>query len=111
MPTRNTLTLALKGDVRASDFAVAADSLYHLVASLTNQYGRNQPIDWFIESLEKSSAIVTYRGICETADARFQIQDIVDAYEDVGQNLSKGASLDKYSHATRSHAERIVSVI
>ena len=77
---KDTLTLALNGDVSLEDFSKAIQQFSNLVSSLHDDVAKESSIEWFIENLEAGSAIATVKGIGEEESDAQAIEQVVDAY-------------------------------
>ncbi len=84
---RNTLTLALDGDVSLSRFADAMQAFQQLVSSLTSEVTPHVQVRWVVSYLEAGSAEAAVRGepTQEGVDVARDIERIVDAYDRLGE--------------------------
>ena len=107
---KDTLTLALNGDVSLGDFSNAIQQFFNLVKGLHDDIAKESSIEWFIEGLEAGSAIATIKGIGEEESDIKAIEQVVDAYVDIGQNIQKESPLN-YSRPVQKAARKLTSVI
>ena len=56
---KDTITLALNGDISLGDFSKAVQGFLNLVTGLRSDIAKDASIEWFIEDLEAGSAIAT----------------------------------------------------
>jgi hypothetical protein len=84
---KDTITLALNGDITIQSFAAAISNLQTLVQELTKELGGENKVEWFIQDLQTGSATATIRG---EADVLTQVEKVVDAYYEVGKALESG---------------------
>ncbi|MBI4289655.1 MAG: hypothetical protein HY671_14660 [Chloroflexi bacterium] len=84
---KDTITLALNGDVELHHFSKALSTLETLVQALTRDLVATEKIRWIIHDLQVSSAIATVRGECDVLQ---EVERVVDAYVDVGRALERG---------------------
>ena len=106
---KDTLTLALNGEILLSDFSDAVTNLLKLVNALTKEVG-SQHMDWQIEALEASSAIATVRGLYGSPQEQVVVEGVVRAYEEVGRTLERRESLSRSKNANNS-ARSIVKLV
>ena len=79
----DTITFILDGSISLAPFAQAFNSLNGLIVALAAEEGAGK-VDWIIEDLAPSSAIVTLRGHSANPEA---VERIVRAYESIGYAL------------------------
>lgn len=103
---KDTITLALNGEVDLHHFATAVSNLEILVQGLSKEKGAEN-IRWVIHDLQTSSAMATVRG---ESDILGEVERVVDAYEDVGQSLQAGERPD-YSESVVKAANAITAVL
>ena len=104
---KDTITLALNGDVPFGLFVEAISHLNNLVAALSDDIGVTGKIKWFVDDLQPGSAIITMRG---ESDNTGNIERLVTAYGDVGKSLEGGIS-PNYSHRVITEAQAITGVL
>ena len=104
---KETLTLALEGDVSLVEFAKAISNLNLLLNQLTKEVNKDAEVDWIVDELYAGSAVATFRGVNGDLSS---IENVVNAYEDVGDSLQSGRSIN-YSAITQRYARDLVSVI
>jgi len=104
---KETLTLALEGDVSLVGFAKAISNLNLLLNQLTKEVNKNAEVDWIVDELYAGSAVATFRGVNGDLSS---IENVVNAYEDVGDALQSGSNIN-YSLAAQRYARNLVSVI
>lgn len=107
---KNTVTLALNGEVSLEDFAKAIGEFLRLIKSLGTDVAKDVPIDWWIDSLEVGSTIATARGVSETETGTSAVEEVVRAYEKVGKALQRGEQAG-FSEAVQSSACAIINLI
>jgi hypothetical protein len=105
--SKNTLTLALDGEVALRDFASAINSLNLLVNQLSKEVGKDAQIDWVIDDLYSGSAVATFRGIYPDM---LVVENVIGAYEEVGDALAAGREIP-FSEIVRRHATALTSVL
>lgn len=88
---KDTITLALNGDVPLNLFVEAMSHLNNLIDALSDEIGVNGEVKWFIDDLQRGSAIVTMRGESDIED---DVERIVFAYGDLGKSLETGMRLN-----------------
>ena len=108
--SKDTLTLALNGDVSLQDFAEAIRDFFEIVSGLKNDVAKEAPIEWLVTDLEAGSAIATVRGVTEDDKAIQAIERVVDAYLDLGQSIQQERPLN-YSQPVKSAARKLFSLI
>ena len=104
---KETLTLALEGDVSLVEFAKAISNLNLLLNQLTKEVNKDAGVDWIVDELYAGSAVATFRGVNGDLSS---VENIVNAYEDVGDSLQSGRSIN-YSTIAQRYARDLVSVI
>ena len=103
---KDTMTLALSGEVELARFARAISNFEDLVQALSKEKG-SEKIRWVIHDLQISSAVATVRGESDVLD---EVERVVSAYEDVGRSLQSGQRPD-YSESVVKAANAITSVL
>jgi len=104
---KETLTLALEGDVALDDFAQAIGNLNLLVNQLTKEVTKDANVVWLVDELYAGSAVATFRGVNGDLSS---IENVVNAYEDVGDSLQSGRVL-KYSTTVQGYAHKLIGVL
>ena len=104
---KDTITLALNGDVPLNLFVKAMSHLNNLVEALSDDIGVGDKVKWFIDDLQPGSAIVTMRG---ESDIDNDVERIVSAYGDLGQSLEMGMR-PKYSKRVITEAMAITGIL
>jgi hypothetical protein len=84
VPSNDTVTLAINGEVSLDDFAQAIPALKSLIAAIQNEKARDADLHWVIDDLQYSSAITRLRGVGEMADA------VADEYLQIGRAAAAG---------------------
>ena len=107
---KDTITLALNGDISLGDFSKAIQQFFHLITGLHDDIAKESSIEWYIESLEGGSAVATIKGIGEKEDDTKAIEQIVDAYIDVGRSIQHETPLN-YSKPVKTAARKLTSLI
>ncbi len=104
---KDTLTLALEGDVGLNEFSEAVRQFTALVHALSQEIGDESPIEWIIQELYSSSAVATVQGICETEGV---VDRVVDAYATVGNALASGQDIP-FSYGVARAATSLTGVL
>ncbi len=104
---KNTLTLALEGEISIQDFASAISNLSLLINQLSKEVGKDAPIDWLVEELYTGSAVATFRG--DYPDG-LVVESVIDAYEKVGDALAAGKEIP-FSETIRRHAKDLTNIL
>ncbi len=104
---KETLTLALEGDVALGEFANALTNLHSLLNQLAKEVTKDTEVAWLIDELYTGSAVATFRGVNGDMSA---VENVVNAYEEVGDSLQTGRDIP-YSTAVKRHANDLVSVL
>lgn len=107
---KDTITLALNGEVSLGDFSKAMQGFLSLVTSLHNDIAKESSIEWYIDSLEGGSAIATIKGVGEKDEDAGAIEQVVDAYVDVGRSIQQEKALN-YSQPVKTAARRLTSLM
>jgi hypothetical protein len=104
---KDTLTLALEGDVALDDFATAMRRFTDLVKALSQEVSKETKVDWVVQDLYTGSAIATVQGFC---DVEGVVRGIVDAYEEVGDALAQGEDIP-FSNSVRRQANLLTGIL
>lgn len=104
----NTMTLALSGDVPFDSFARAMNSFNQLVSALGTEHGAGGDIQWFVDALEKSSALATIRGESTKPE---KVEAVVGGYTRIATALETKGPLPTYRARTLGHAQDIVGLL
>lgn len=104
---KDTLTLALEGDIALEDFAKAMRHFRELVDSLSSEMSPKATVEWVIAELHAASAIATVQGAC---DVEGTVSRIVDAYGQVGDALSTGEEIP-FSYPVQKHATALTDIL
>jgi hypothetical protein len=102
-----SVTLALDGDIGLAEFAIAVTHLRDLVRSLASEVAPGARIDWYIEHLDSSSAVVTARA---ESDDDASVALVTRGYLAVGRALEAREPIP-FSSPVKSAALEIASVI
>lgn len=105
--TKNTLTLALGGDVPLEQFAQAMERFHRLIDLLTQDLSRDTRISWIVDELFIGSAVIGIRGEAEQPEA---VERIARAYTVVGQSLEHNQPIP-YSPQIARAAESLSQVL
>ena len=103
----DTITLALDGDVSLDDFAKAMQNFMRLANALTRTAGDRKSVEWVVDQLDRSSAVVTVRGESRSVSA---VEHIAEAYLTVGRSLSEGNRIP-FPKKVREPAERLAELL
>lgn len=104
---KNTITLALNGEVTIAHFAGALSALQKLVQALSEDAGLAGQIAWYVYDLQAGSATTTLRA---QSDVLEQAERIVEAYAAVGIALQTG-SYSAFSEPVIRAAKTITKII
>ncbi|MFC1928124.1 hypothetical protein ACFLWC_03685 [Chloroflexota bacterium] len=104
---KETLTLALEGDVALDEFAKAIGNLNLLLNQLTKEVTKNAEVTWLVDELYAGSAVATFRGVNGDLSS---VESVVNAYEDVGDSLQTGRVLN-YSTTVQRYAHDLISIL
>lgn len=104
---KDTITLALNGEVTIHDFASAVSNLEILVYALSEELGVADKVEWIVHDLQTSSAIATIRGETDVIE---QAERVVEAYASVGRALQAGNRPDFSERVVRAASE-IISIL
>ena len=104
----NTMTLALSGDVPFDSFAKAMSSFNSLVSALGTEHDAGGDIRWFVDALEKSSALATIRAESTKPE---KVEAVVDGYTQIATALETKRPLPTYRARTLRHAQDIVALL
>lgn len=104
---KDTVTLALSGEVHLDDFSVAIACFHRMIKGLTDQLAQDA-VEWTVESLEVGSAIATVKGIsADDAD----VSKVVDGYESLAQALHRRDVVLQCSPPVSKAARELVGII
>jgi len=104
---KETLTLALEGDIALEDFASAISNLNSLLNQLTKEVAKGAEVAWFIDELYSGSAVATFRGVNGDMSS---VENVINAYEEVGDALQAGREIC-YSTSVQKYAYNLISVL
>jgi len=104
---KETLTLALEGDVALEEFASAISNLNSLLNQLSKEVGQEARVDWLIEELYAGSAVATFRGVYQDVAV---VENVITAYEEIGDSLQSGREIP-YSVNVKKYANNLVNII
>ena len=104
---KDTLTFALEGDVVLEQFASAINNFNTLLNGLSNEVGGGAKVEWVIEELYSGSAVATFHGVHE--DIKI-VENIIDAYEDVGDYLASGKEIP-FSSGVKRSAQNLTNIL
>ena len=102
------MTLALSGDVPFDSFAKAMSSFNSLVSALGTEHDAGGDIQWFVDALEKSSALATIRGESTRPE---KVEAVVDGYTQIATALEAKRPMPPYRARTLGYAQDIVSLL
>lgn len=106
---KDTATLILNGEVVLADYAKAINSFLSLIVALQSDYASGARIDWKIEELETGSTTTTVRGIVETETDIPAVEQVVTAYEGVGESVVRG-DISAYSSNVQSAVNELINI-
>ena len=104
---KDTLTFALEGEVALDKFSSALNNFNNLLNSLSVDVGGGVKVEWVIDELYAGSAIATFHGVYENAKV---VENIVNAYEDVGYCLASGRDIP-YSPTVKRSANSLTNLL
>jgi hypothetical protein len=104
---KDTLTLALEGEIALQEFSIAINSFNQLLTQLSKEIGGDENVPWLIDELYTGSAVVTFRG--DYPDTRI-LENIINAYEEVGEALATGREIP-YSENIKRHAASLTKIL
>lgn len=84
---KDTLTLALNGEVPFDEYTDAISHFHTLVNALSAELGVADIVEWFVHDLQAGSATATIRGESEKPE---ETERVIDAYADVAKALLQG---------------------
>lgn len=108
---KDTITLALNGDVTLNDFSNAIRDFSNLVKGLSIDVAPGKKIEWLIVDLEAGSATATVKGVVEQAEDLAEVEKCVDEYVEIGRCIRDRKSLSKYSSVTQKAAMNLKSIM
>ena len=103
----NTMTVALNGEIPFKAFAKAVASFSRLVEALSSELDAADGVEWFVDDLEKSSAIATMRGESKTPD---KVAKVVAGFMQVGRAIEAGAPVP-FSKAVARYGLALTEVL
>jgi hypothetical protein len=104
---KDTLTLALEGDVALGDFAKAMQQFTALVNALSQEVSKDAKVEWIVQELYTSSAVATVQGF---SDVEGVVRGVVDAYEEVGDALAHGEDIP-FSYNVIKEANALTGIL
>lgn len=107
---KDTATIALNGEVSIADFAKAVAHFKTMIEALSSEVANAAKIQWELDALEVSSAIVTVRGIPSVGDNDIAVVEVLDAYERVGYAAQRGVE-STYSLRVNNAARGLCGLI
>jgi hypothetical protein len=107
---KDTITLALNGDITLDDFSVAIREFLNLVNGLRVDVAANKQIEWLIIELDAGSALTTVKGVVENADDLPEVEKVADAYLDIGYAIRDRKPIN-YSHPTQKAAHNLMALV
>jgi hypothetical protein len=100
----DTITLAISGRISLDELADAVSDFRGLIAALTRQVARTEPIEWRVVSVVPNGAILVNQGIGSPA----AVENVVREFEAVAPSIAQHDS-DALPYRLRSHAERLIA--
>ncbi|MCG3199210.1 MAG: hypothetical protein HUU16_08985 [Candidatus Omnitrophica bacterium] len=91
--TKDTLTLALEGEIPLQAFSEAVRNLSLMIESLTQEISSPDSVDWIIQDLSAGSATATIRGLPRTKAGKRTIGKVIAGYEEVATCLQEGRKI------------------
>lgn len=88
---KDTMTLALGGEVDLHQFAIAISN-FEVLARALSKDAKAEGVKWIIYDLQAGSATATVRG---EGDVLAEVEQVVNDYEALGQSAQKGEYPDK----------------
>lgn len=108
---KDTITLALNGDVTLNDFSKALREFSNLVKGISIDVASGKKIEWVIVDLEAGSATATIQGVVEQAEDLEDVEKCVDEYIKVGRCIRERKSLYNYSSVTQKAANNLTKIM
>jgi len=107
---KDNVTLVLTGEVTLADFAVAVRGLLGVVEGLGAEVAPGREIDWIIDGLEVGSAAMTARGVAPAETSPTVVEDVVRAYERLGQCMEAGEPMP-FATAVQSSIRQLTRLV
>ena len=107
---KDTATIALNGEVSISDFSKAVAHFKTIIETLSSEVANAAKIQWELDALEVSSAIVTVRGIPSVDNSDIAVVEVLNAYERVGYAAQRGVE-SNYGSRVNTAARRLCGLI
>ncbi len=108
---KDTITLALNGDVTINDFSNAIREFSNLVKGISIDVASGKNIEWVVVDLEAGSATATIKGVVEDAEDIIEVEKCVDEYIEIGRCLRERKSLNNYSSVTQKAANNLSKIM
>ncbi|MGB7291960.1 MAG: hypothetical protein WBD99_07300 [Thermodesulfobacteriota bacterium] len=105
--SKDVMRLALEGEITLKNFSKAIDEFEGLIEDLTKEVAKEIEIEWIIQDLESSSAIVTAQGIATDLNA---IERVINAYEIIGEYIIGGRQIP-YSSKVAKRANSLIGMV
>lgn len=105
--SKNTLIFALEGDISLKDFTTAIKDFNELINDLTKEVASEAQIEWIIEELSSSSAMVKTQGFSKEL---MPVEKVVNAYEIIGKALAEKTEIP-YSTRITKRAKSLTKII
>jgi hypothetical protein len=106
---KDTLTLALDGDVSLGEFSVAMTNLSELLRALAVATGAGTELSWTVEQLDRGSTLTTVRGSADGQGPR-AVERVIDAYEQVGSALESGRAVP-FNGLVQRHTDPLLQLL
>lgn len=103
---KDTLTFGLDGEVALEEFTTAITNLNSLLNQLSKEVV-NIKVDWVIDELFAGSAVATFCGVYEDMTL---VEQVVDAYETVGESLQLGNEIP-FSSIVKRYAINLTKIL
>lgn len=107
---KDTLTIALTGEVSLDDLDRAIGRFRGLVDALTSEIAAAAGIRWIVAGLEYGSAMATVRGIPSKPEDYREVEAVVQAYGAVGRALERHEPVPFSPRVARS-AEQVREIV
>lgn len=88
-------------------FAGAIHHFNNLLNQLAKEVGGDIKVDWVVEDMYAGSASATFRAVYDDAKV---VEDVIFAYEKVGESLSLGSEIP-YSDAVKRSARNLINIL
>lgn len=103
-----SVTLALNGEPTLNELADAASALRELLIVLNSQVAQRVKVEWTVDALEISSAVLSFRGTETDSQAA---EAVAAAYLSVGRDLASGRRIADFDPMVARPVQSMVEII